>query len=102
VRTVMVNRYERDPQARKACLDHYGHSCQACQADLTEIYGEELGRRTVHVHHVIPMASRDEEYRLDPVADLIPLCPNCHNAIHKTQPVMTPTDFRAKVLRRRT
>lgn len=99
VRTVMVNRYERDPQARQACLDHHGYTCQACMADLTTVYGQELGQRAIHVHHVIPMATRGKEYRLDPVRDLVPLCPNCHNVIHKTNPVMTPAHFRETILR---
>lgn len=102
VRTITVNRYERDPQARQACLDHHGHTCQACEADLTDTYGQDLGRRTIHVHHIVPMATRGKRYRLDPLTDLVPLCPNCHNAIHKTDPVMTPDEFRKKVIKRKT
>jgi 5-methylcytosine-specific restriction protein A len=30
VRTIVVNRYERDPKARQACLDHHGYICLAC------------------------------------------------------------------------
>lgn len=101
VRTITVNRYERDPNARAACLEHHGYVCKACSADLTETYGEELGRRAIHVHHVVPMAAQGgKEYRLDPINDLVPLCPNCHNVIHKTEPVLTPEEFKNQVLRR--
>ena len=93
-RTITVNRYERDPKARQACLAHHGYNCYTCDADLTKTYGDELGRRAIHVHHVIPMATRGKEYQLDPINDLVPLCPNCHNVIHKTDPVMTPDAFR--------
>ena len=93
-RRITVNRYERDPKARQACLAHHGYTCYACNADLTKTYGDELGRRAIHVHHVIPMATRGKQYQLDPINDLVPLCPNCHNVIHKTDPVMTPDAFR--------
>ena len=94
VRRIAVNRYERDPKARQACLAHHGYVCYACDADLTKTYGDELGRRAIHVHHVIPMATRGKQYQLDPIKDLVPLCPNCHNVIHKTDPVKAPDEFR--------
>lgn len=98
--TIQVNRYERDRAARAACLAHHGYSCQACEVDLTETYGDELGRRAIHVHHVVPMAKQGgARYRVDPINDLVPLCPNCHNVIHKTQPVQTVAEFRREVLR---
>ena len=31
---VYVNKYERDPKARKACLEHFGYSCQICKFDF--------------------------------------------------------------------
>ena len=93
------NRYERDPRARKACLDFHGPICQACGIDLRAIYGPELGTRAVHVHHIRPMASHGgKPYKLDPKKDLVPLCPNCHNVIHKTDPVLTPRQFVKQIL----
>lgn len=98
---ITVNRYERDRAARAVCLRHHGYTCQACDADLTKTYGPELGRRAIHVHHIVPMAEQGGEgYHLDPINDLVPLCPNCHNVIHKTKPVMTPAQFRKEVLRK--
>jgi 5-methylcytosine-specific restriction protein A len=91
VRTITVNRYERDPRARNACLSHYGSTCFVCDVDLVKIYGKTLGQAAIHVHHVKPMATRGSKpYIIDPIKDLIPLCPNCHNVIHKTAPIMTP------------
>lgn len=99
VRTITVNRYERDPRARDACLAFHGYTCQACGDDLVDRYGQELGERAIHVHHIVPMARQGgREYRLDPIRDLVPLCPNCHNVIHKTDPVMTPEQFRKEIL----
>lgn len=98
VRTITVNRYERDPRARRACLAHYGSTCFVCGVDLVKIYGKTLGQTAIHVHHIKPMATRvNKPYIIDPVKDLIPLCPNCHNVIHKTAPVMTPKALRKQV-----
>lgn len=36
-----INRYERDPAARKACLDHFGTRCVACQMSFGEVYGPD-------------------------------------------------------------
>jgi 5-methylcytosine-specific restriction enzyme A len=100
VRTVLINRYERDPVARGACLDHHGRDCAACGLDLAAVYGDELGARAIHVHHIVPMATRKGlPYTVDPVTDLVPLCPNCHNVIHKTEPVMTVDQFRKHILK---
>ena len=30
--SVLVNRFERDRQARAKCLDYYGYTCQACRS----------------------------------------------------------------------
>lgn len=98
VTVVAVNRYERDRKARQACLDHHGYQCKACDEDLTKKYGHALGQRAIHVHHIIPMATQNKEYKLDPITDLVPLCPNCHNVIHKTDPIMTPAEFRQRII----
>jgi len=78
---VTVNRYERDPQARAACIRHYGAKCVVCDADFTVIYGD-IGRGFIEVHHLIAIASRKRRYVVDPVKDLRPVCPNCHRMLH--------------------
>ncbi|MEP1123695.1 MAG: hypothetical protein ABJH68_07380 [Ilumatobacter sp.] len=85
---VVVNRYERDRNARAACLDHYGFRCQACDLDFSEMYGE-IGEGFIHVHHVNDIALAETEYMVDPIADLRPVCPNCHAMLHKASPAMT-------------
>jgi 5-methylcytosine-specific restriction protein A len=97
-RTITVNRYERNPQARKACLDHFGAFCQVCDIDLIQIYGQELAEKMMHVHHIQPMATKPSKaYTVDPRKDLVPLCPNCHNVIHKFNPVLTPKQLKLKL-----
>lgn len=81
---VEVNRYERSRWARAACLQHFGYRCQVCRLDFEERYGE-LGRDFMHVHHVVPLheVADSPNYRVDPINDLRPVCPNCHAMLHR-------------------
>lgn len=71
----------RNPQLRKACLDHYGYQCQCCGMDFESLYGE-AGTRFIEVHHLRPISTYDGEHPVDPLKDLVPLCCNCHSMIH--------------------
>jgi hypothetical protein len=84
VQTIIVNRYERDPEARQRCIEHYGAHCQVCSFDFEEAYGE-LGEGFIHVHHLLPLASIGAEYVVDPVKHLRPVCPNCHAMLHRME-----------------
>ncbi|MDQ1146605.1 5-methylcytosine-specific restriction protein A [Bacillus sp. SORGH_AS 510] len=80
-KTVMVNRYERNPIARKRCMDHYGVQCQICDLNFEDTYGA-VGKDFIHVHHIIPLHEIQQGYIVDPINDLIPVCPNCHAMLH--------------------
>ncbi len=84
-KSVTVNIYERDPKARKLCIEAYGLNCSVCQFDFEKIYGY-IGKGFVHVHHLNPIHKIGKEYKLDPVKDLRPVCPNCHAMLHKRNP----------------
>lgn len=81
VSTVGANRYERDPEARRACIAHFGTSCAACGFSFEIAYGD-AGGEFIDVHHTVPPSLLGSNYRLDPVTDLIPLCANCHAMAH--------------------
>lgn len=83
--SVQVNRYERDPKARAACIAFYGATCAVCAFDFRLRYGD-IGDGFIHVHHLIPMSRRGKDYKLDPRKDLRPVCPNCHEMLHKGPP----------------
>jgi 5-methylcytosine-specific restriction enzyme A len=85
VQQIWVNRYERNGEARRKCLEHYGSDCYICEFNFERIYGESSGN-FMHVHHVKPLSETNEKYQLDPVKDLRPVCPNCHAVIHKKSP----------------
>jgi hypothetical protein len=78
---VTVNAYERNPIARGRCIAHYGPTCVVCALNFGAVYGP-LAEGLIHVHHVKPLSEIGEEYEVDPVADLRPVCPNCHAVLH--------------------
>jgi len=90
---VRVNAYERNPQARAACLKHHGYRCVVCGLLFEERYGK-IGRNFIHVHHLGPLALCDGAYQLDPVQDLRPVCPNCHAMLHHQKRVLSITGLR--------
>jgi 5-methylcytosine-specific restriction endonuclease McrA len=89
-----ATRYERSAQARKDCIDHYGAECVVCGVDFGERYGE-LAEGFIHVHHLTPIAEVDEEYEIDPIEDLRPVCPNCHAVIHRRSPPLSISEVRS-------
>lgn len=91
--SVTINAYERNPKARAACIAHHGCACTVCKIDFSEVYGT-IGAGFIHVHHVIPVGKIGAEYEIDPVRDLIPVCPNCHAMIHRSEPPLTPEQLR--------
>jgi 5-methylcytosine-specific restriction protein A len=82
---VTVNAYERNPRARRLCIEKYGANCFICGFSFGKAYGK-LVEGFIHVHHLRPLAEIGEEYEVDPVADLRPVCPNCHAVIHRRVP----------------
>lgn len=78
---VLVNAYERSPEARRHCLAAHGTACCICGFSFGAVYGPEA-EGYIHVHHVLPLSEVGGDYVVDPVADLRPVCPNCHAVLH--------------------
>lgn len=85
---VTQTRYERNIYARKGCLKHYGYSCSVCDFNFEKFYGS-LGYKFIHVHHLTQVATIKQEYKVNPIQDLRPVCPNCHSMLHKQNPPLT-------------
>jgi hypothetical protein len=81
IRIVRVNAYERNPIARNKCIEHYGATCVVCGLDFGKMYGS-VANGFIHVHHLIPLHEISASYQVNPIADLRPVCPNCHSIIH--------------------
>ena len=80
VRQRRVNWYERDPRNRKAAIKKHGVKCFGCGLKMEERYGK-IAKDFIHVHHVKPLSTVPEDSQPD-IADLVPLCPNCHAVVH--------------------
>jgi hypothetical protein len=80
-----LTQYERSPRAREQCIACHSTSCKVCAMDFGNIYGD-IGAGFIHVHHAVPISQQSGEYEVDPVIDLVPLCPNCHAMIHRRNP----------------
>lgn len=81
MKDILTNQYERNRTARKRCLAVHGTTCNICGFDFGVVYGSEFAGK-IEVHHKIPLYKRKENYVVDPVKDLIPVCPNCHLILH--------------------
>jgi 5-methylcytosine-specific restriction enzyme A len=96
VMRIEVNRYERNRLNRAACIAYRGATCAVCDFDFELVYGA-IGAGFIHVHHVTPVSHLGPGYRLDPIRDLIPVCPNCHSMLHRKNPPMRVEDLRKEI-----
>lgn len=92
VRYVKGKRYERNPLNRKLCLSIKGYNCVVCGMNFEKVYGL-IGHNYIHVHHIVPVSRLGKGYVIDPVADLVPICPNCHSMLHKKEPPFLPEEM---------
>lgn len=81
IKLITSARYERNRKARELCLSYYGKTCKRCGLNFEKDYGKQYAE-LIEVHHVVPISEIGESYIVDPIKDLIPLCPNCHAMMH--------------------
>ena len=93
LRRITVNAYERDPAARKACIAHFSAVCSVCGFDFAARFGD-LGTGFIHVHHTRPLSEVARGYAVDPIRDLMPVCPNCHAMLHQRTPPLSVAELR--------
>lgn len=98
VKQIVVNAYERNPQARRKCIEHYSKlfggkiKCAICGFSFGDVYGKDFEEK-IHVHHLQEISSIGQEYVVDVTKDLIPICPNCHLVAHSQKPALTPEEI---------
>jgi len=85
---VQIERAERNPAARRDCVRAHGVRCSVCKMSFEQVYGA-IGSGYIEVHHLSPLSGAAGERSLDPVADLRPVCPNCHAMLHRRAPPLT-------------
>lgn len=84
-RTIVVNSYERNSKARHDCIRYRKAICAVCNFDFEKTYGK-IGKGFIHVHHIVPVSHIGKSYKVDPINDLAPVCPNCHSMLHRQEP----------------
>jgi len=89
-------RYERNPHARNTCLSYYGYTCCVCAFNFEKVYGS-IGYKFIHVHHLTQISTVKQEYNVDPIKDLRPVCPNCHAMLHKQIPALTIDELKSMI-----
>ena len=47
------------------------------------------------------VAEIGQEYEIDPVRDLRPVCPNCHSMLHRKEKVLTIEELKAEFEKRK-
>lgn len=82
---VEINKYERNRINRQTCLNYHGYNCKVCGFNFESYYGN-IGVNYIHVHHLKPVSSIGADYKINPLRDLVPICPNCHSMIHRSNP----------------
>ena len=97
VRHSLVKLRERNPRNRLLCLRVHGAECIICKLDPRSVYGN--AGSIIEAHHLQPLSLSGEARAYDPATDLVPLCPNCHRAVHTRRPVpWSPEELRDGLL----
>lgn len=72
-------------------INHGIIKCEICGFDFLEVYGEEF-RDKIHIHHIKELSEIGKEYKIYPIHDLLPVCPNYHMILHSKKPAYTPKE----------
>ena len=84
----LSSRYERSLKNRAACIAYHGVTCKACDMNFSNIYGPN-GAGYIHIHHLYPLSSLEGSKPVNPIKDMVPVCPNCHAMIHRGKELLT-------------
>lgn len=89
-------RYERSRANRAIAIELHGTACNVCGFSFSSFYGN-LANDYVEIHHLTPVSSMEGPRVVDPRTELVPLCANCHRAVHRRWPPFSPDELRAAV-----
>lgn len=84
INKINSKKFDRDPRISKAALLDSNYQCQINPNHKTFIH-PKTKMNFVEAHHLIPMEFYENfEYCIDVEENIIALCPNCHEEIHKS------------------
>lgn len=91
VRTGETVSRKRSKKLRDAAARHFSENgiirCACCGFEFGEFYGPEYSKSCIEMHHIRPIFSYSGESESSTIEEalknLLPVCPNCHRAIHR-------------------
>ena len=86
-------RYERSKKNRDMCIKYHGVECVVCLSKLSDTYGD-IAKNFIHIHHLTRLCDSGR-VMINPIKDLVPVCPNCHSIIHLRVPPYSPKELRS-------
>lgn len=98
-RTVQHVRYERSAKNRAEAIRIHGAVCFVCGYDFNAVWGAEFARDFIEVHHKTSITQTSGV--VNPAADLVPLCSNCHSMAHRYRGKIISVDELQAILRAR-
>jgi hypothetical protein len=77
----------RDPREKSECIKFHGTICAICGFSFADAYGD-IGEGYIEVHHLKPISEDGDLIAriINPIADLRPVCANCHRMLHTKSP----------------
>lgn len=69
--------------------------CEVCGFSFMETFGD-IGKGFIEAHHLKPLSERDGEHVTNK-KDIALVCSNCHNMLHKGDPVFSLEDLKALI-----
>jgi len=92
----LSSRYERSLKNRAACIAYHGVTCKVCDMNFSDTYGS-TGAGFIHIHHLYPLSIGEGSKPVNPIKDLVPVCPNCHAMIHRGKELLTIEKLREAI-----
>ncbi|MFZ2726074.1 MAG: HNH endonuclease [Methylococcaceae bacterium] len=96
---ITVTNYDRSSAARQRCIEYYGYNCVVCDFNFGKIYGR-IGEKYIEVHHLKQIADIAQEYEINPIKDLRPVCANCHRMLHKQRPPLSIEELKNSIAKK--
>lgn len=96
IKQTSLTYHERSGINRAICIAAKGTTCMVCGFNFASTYGS-FAAGYVEIHHLFPISNMNESRIIDPIEELVPLCPNCHVAVHMEDPPIPLDKLRALI-----
>lgn len=81
---------------REECIEYYGAICEVCGFDYGYVYGDEF-EKIIPIHNLKGDDTPVDLEDIDPHKDLVPVCHNCHEMLHRQNPPYTIEALKKKI-----